>query len=74
MNRDPSRLGDRIIFWVCLITTFCLMISAVYDYGFEQGKATCRPTVLIPKGMSYPKTKAEMKMFLRTREAAGGVR
>jgi hypothetical protein len=74
MNRDPSRLGDKIIFWVCLISTFCLMIATVYDYGFEQGKATCRPTVLIPQQMSYPKTKKEMAMFLKTREAAGGVR
>ena len=69
-----NQLGDRIIFWTCLIATFCFMVSAVYDYGYEQGKASCRPTVLIPKVMSYPKTKKEMAAFVRTREAAGGVR
>jgi hypothetical protein len=74
MNRDPSRLGDKIIFWVCLISTAGLIVSAIHDHGVEQGKATCRPTVLIPKVMSYPKTKAEMQRFLKTREAAGGVR
>jgi hypothetical protein len=69
-----NQLGDRIIFWVCLISTFCLMIATVYDYGYEQGKQTCRPTIVVPQQMSYPKTKKEMAMFLRTREAAGGVR
>jgi len=73
-HRDPSRLGDKIIFWTCLVATFCFMVSAIYDYGYEQGKATCRPTVLIPKVQMYPKTKAEMQRFLKTREAAGGVR
>jgi hypothetical protein len=73
-HKDPNRLGDRIIFWTCLIATFCLMISSVYDYGVEQGMKKCSPTVLVPKQMSYPKTKKEMAMFLRTREAAGGVR
>ncbi len=74
MNRDPSRLGDKIIFWTCLISTFCLMIATVYDYGVEQGKATCRPSIVVPQQMSYPKTKAEMQRFLKTREASGGVR
>jgi len=73
MNRDPNRLGDRIIFWTCLVATFCFMVSAIYDYGFEQGKATCRPSIAVPQQMSYPKTKAEMQRFLKTYQA-GGVR
>jgi len=74
MNRDPSRLGDKIIFWTCLVATFGFMVSAIYDYGYEQGKATCRPSIVVPQQMSYPKTKKEMQRFLKTREAAGGVR
>jgi len=68
-----NQLGDRIIFWTCLIATFCFMVSAIYDYGFEQGKATCRPSIVVPQQMSYPKTKAEMQRFIKTYQA-GGVR
>jgi hypothetical protein len=72
-HRDPNRLVDKIIFWTCLVVTFCLMIATVYDYGFEQGKATCRPSIVVPQQMSYPKTKKEMQRFLKTYQV-GGVR
>jgi hypothetical protein len=74
MNRDPSRLGDKIIFWTCIVALLGIYTDMVFEIGKDVGLEKCRPTVLIPKVMSYPKTKKEMAMFLKTREAAGGVR
>lgn len=32
-HRDPNRLGDRIVFWLCLAIAFVFYTQAVYDYG-----------------------------------------
>jgi len=59
---------------VCFLAFCVLYGDAMYQMGRSDTEAKCRPTVLIPQQMSYPKTKKEMAMFLKTREAAGGVR
>ncbi len=41
-HRDPNRMADRIVFWVCAVLLFFFYTQAVYDYGFTHGKAEPR--------------------------------
>ena len=67
-----DRPVDILIFVVCSILLLGFTIDAAYDFGHRHGVASvrCAP---VPKQMSYPKTKAEMKAWVKTYQAGRGI-
>lgn len=49
MNRgDPNRYADRIVFWVCVVSTLILYTHSVYEYGVEHGTAAPKKCASVP--------------------------
>ena len=57
-HRDPNRLGDRIVFWLCLALTFLFYTQAVYDYGRTHGRAEPRKCASV-QGMEVVSSNSE---------------
>lgn len=47
-HRDPNRLGDRIVFWMCLAVAFMFYTIAVYLHGVTHGKAEPKVCASVP--------------------------
>lgn len=48
MNRgDPNRYADRIVFWVCVVSTLILYTHSVYECGVEHGKGEPRKCAVV---------------------------
>lgn len=58
-HRDPNRLADRIVFWVCAVLGFVFYTQAVYDYGRRHGRAEPRQCASVP-GERVVSTTAEV--------------
>jgi hypothetical protein len=49
MNRgDPNRLGDRVVFWVCVISTLILYTHLVWEDGYAAGKNLPKQCAKVP--------------------------
>ncbi len=42
-HKNTNRLGDRIVFWTCLVVGTLLFTSSMYQYGFDNGAVSCKP-------------------------------
>ena len=48
MNRgDPNRYADRIVFWVCVVSTLILYTHLIWEDGFNSGKAEPRKCAVV---------------------------
>lgn len=64
-HRDPNRLGDRMVFWLCLTISFMLYTVAVYDYGVAQGRVEPRKCATV-SGEQVVSTTADVCTYAAT--------
>lgn len=57
-HRDPNRLADRIVFWICLTLAFIFYSQAMYDFAYERGLSVPRKCASVP-GQQVVSTTAE---------------
>lgn len=69
-HKNPNRLADRIVFWLCLFIAMGLYTSAMYQYGFDNGAASCKPAAPIQMDLKRMSLRAEAN-FVRWWKARG---
>lgn len=42
-NPSPNRYADRIVFWVCCISTLALVTTTVWQHGYDTARNECKP-------------------------------
>ena len=58
-HRDPNRLGDSIIFWLCLILALVFYTQTVYDLGRTHGRAEPKKCAAV-QGMEVVSSTADV--------------
>ena len=72
MNRYPNRIGDRIVFWVCLVVLFVFLFEAVYRLGKTHGMVETKPCVAAKS--VYDMNKKQLRRMIRYEQAKGEVK
>ena len=58
-HKNPNRLGDRVVFWTVLVIGILLFTSSMYQYGFDNGAVSCKPTAPIQMDLKRMSLRAE---------------
>ena len=63
MNRgDPNRYADKIVFWVCVVSTLILYTHSVYEYGVTHGMAAPKKCASV-QGQQVVSSTADMCVY-----------